>query len=406
MKRNAILHLADLHLGAPVFSGLRNAFPDIAERLQTARDRLLGRLADWILDPDCPVGLLLLAGDLFDHHAPRPELEDQAIQDLSRIIAAGVKVVTVPGNHDELAYPNSVYRRRSWPGVLVQNREPRPILELEAGSLFTQKLVIVSASFHRGLNQPGEVLDPPEVPADAMGILLLHATVADDGFLPEFLAEAESVFRTFLRTNAARGYSYTALGHIHRRSTWTVNRMLACYPGPPLGTSPSELGSGSFVLLRQTNAGRFTSGQAGLMVESITPPGLLPCRWLPLEENVTPGDRPAEIVERIKARLPSDNDYIGALTLTGTVKSRTFAEDCQALFIQAGLPIIVAETRTRQLPPLDLDLLAKETSLVGEWIRLWQQWQEQEQPDPAFAEQVLWEALACFGQPDKSEEPS
>lgn len=406
MARNCILHLADLHLGAPVSRELQRAFPHVAQGLQSARDNLLNRIADWIADRDCPVGLVLIAGDLFDHHAPKPDLEELAIQALSRIIAAGIPLVTVPGNHDELGYPNAVYRRRSWPGLLVDRREPTTLLELEDPTLPGRKLCIASASFERGKSKPGELFVPPDLPDGAVGIVLLHGVVADDGFLPSFLTEEPGVFRTILRTNAEKGYAYTALGHIHQRSTWRVNNMLACYPGPPIGTSPSDPGSGSLVVVRGAAAPGGISGETMMHVDYVDPPGLLPYRWILLEEKVTPGARPEDVLERLRARFPEDDRKVGALTLSGEVKSQAFAEDCQALFIRAGLPVIVAETKTRQLPPVDLELLRQETSLLGEWVRVWQKWQETEKPDPAFAEQVMWEALIAFGRTVKSGESS
>ncbi|WP_324667949.1 hypothetical protein [Geochorda subterranea] len=46
-----------------------------------------------------------------------------ALEQFRRLEAAGVRVVTVPGNHDEITCADSVYRERAseWPGLLVQS---------------------------------------------------------------------------------------------------------------------------------------------------------------------------------------------------------------------------------------------------------------------------------------------
>src|SRR5690606_18200460 len=55
------------------------------------------------------------------------------ISDLKRLIDNGIAVVTVPGNHDEITYADSVYRIHAerWPGVLVQNPMPAHVATLD-----------------------------------------------------------------------------------------------------------------------------------------------------------------------------------------------------------------------------------------------------------------------------------
>ena len=60
----------------------------------------------------------MIVGDLFETHCPEEPLVAAAVAQLRRLEQAGIPVVTVPGNHDEITYPNSVYqtRRDDWPG--------------------------------------------------------------------------------------------------------------------------------------------------------------------------------------------------------------------------------------------------------------------------------------------------
>lgn len=85
-----LVHSSDLHLG------LDNHHEDLADLeavLAAARD--------------AAAGVLLLAGDVFDHNRVPIALLDR----VARLLAdAALPVVILPGNHDCLA-PNSVYRR-------------------------------------------------------------------------------------------------------------------------------------------------------------------------------------------------------------------------------------------------------------------------------------------------------
>ena len=60
---------------------------------------------------------VLVAGDLFDTR--RPDSDSLALVRglFSRLVAAGKCVVVLPGTHDGLAYPDSVWRSERFPGV-------------------------------------------------------------------------------------------------------------------------------------------------------------------------------------------------------------------------------------------------------------------------------------------------
>ena len=115
------LHLADLHLGwEPRFLGER------AAGWQQERDSILAAVVDYALAPGSGIGLVLIVGDLFDCHNPSQALVNEVMLQLKRLVDQGLQVVTVPGNHDEISYPDSVYRQQAntWPGILVRNPHP------------------------------------------------------------------------------------------------------------------------------------------------------------------------------------------------------------------------------------------------------------------------------------------
>src|SRR5690554_6906956 len=97
-----MLHLADLHLG------WNPPWEDIASRRREERDRRLFSAVSWALKHQ--IDLVVIAGDLFETHRPDESLVASVRNDLKRLVDAGVSVVTVPGNHDEISYHDSVYR--------------------------------------------------------------------------------------------------------------------------------------------------------------------------------------------------------------------------------------------------------------------------------------------------------
>ncbi|MGB4726025.1 MAG: metallophosphoesterase, partial [Thermogutta sp.] len=127
--RDTILHLADLHLDASPEARLDDA---VRAWLLGARRRILNALASWIARDESRIGLVLIAGDLFDRHDPPQEVVSEARTALAEI-ARLVPVVTVPGNHDEYSYAQCVYRRGDWPGVLVTSPEPQLVWKGQLG---------------------------------------------------------------------------------------------------------------------------------------------------------------------------------------------------------------------------------------------------------------------------------
>ena len=117
-----ILHLADLHLGwEPAY--LPGEKSNIRRR---ERDQLLEKTVDYALSPQNNIQAVLIVGDLFEHYRPEGTLVMQVMEQIARLTKAGLLVVTVPGNHDEITYRESVYRQYgdNWPGYLVRNPMP------------------------------------------------------------------------------------------------------------------------------------------------------------------------------------------------------------------------------------------------------------------------------------------
>ena len=236
MARIRCLHLADLHLGwAPQDWGGREA-----ERRQE-RDGILKKAVDLALDPAAQIQLVLIAGDLFESHRPPTDLVVDVMAELDRLVRAGLQVVTVPGNHDEITYHDSVYRKygRDWPGLLVTNPRPERIGVL---TLSGTPCYLYSLAYTGGLTGGTELLrDFPRGTEDGLHVAIFHGSLdwmAGERSLPlsaQGLADA--------------GYDYVALGHIHQHQLKTVGNTLLVYPGMVEGKNLSDPGTGFFTVV-------------------------------------------------------------------------------------------------------------------------------------------------------------
>ncbi|GEM_PF-700218 len=403
--RDAILHLADLHLGASVSKSLAAWDPVRANKLLAERNRFLERLAEWISRDDCPVGLVLIAGDLFDSHSPPGEVVESALRGLARIVAVGLPVVTVPGNHDEFSYAKCIYRhlkeQNTWPGVLVTGPQPEVVWEGQLGNDVPVR--IVSACYQAGCVPPGGVVELPPCPEKITSIALIHGSLNDPGLLPLRIVEGERCFRVSAEEASRRGYAYLALGHIHRFGRWNFGRLMAVYSGAPLGRSEDDPGTGHLTLIRPAKPSR-TAMAPDLELSTVSPPEVIQTVWRVIREEVTIADTPERFVETLLARLERNtaspgagySDSIDVVKLHGQLPAETFVQECAALLEKKSLRVLFEWQQAEVVPPIDLQLLAREQSLAGQFIRQWEKWKDASQEDEAFAQAVLYEGLRAI----------
>jgi len=81
-------------------------------------------------------------------------LAEHVLSQLRRAENAGILVVTVPGNHDEITYHDSVYRQygdsRRWPGILVRNPMPERCIKGKSKAFqFASTLWLIQAALLR-----------------------------------------------------------------------------------------------------------------------------------------------------------------------------------------------------------------------------------------------------------------
>lgn len=239
-----LLHLADLHLGWTP----RGLPADVAAAVRRRRDGRLAQAVDVAIAER--VDLVVIAGDLFDTHRPPPELVALALRELRRLEAAGVALLTVPGNHDELTYARSVYRETDgrWPGVLVTRPDPGPVAAWTFGE---ERVEAISLAYVGGVTPVGGPLRSfPRAAGDAFAIAAFHGTLRSGGARPEGPLAGERSLPLDADALGAAGYDYVALGHLHapqRRSL--AGGGLAVYPGCVGGRGPWDPGTDRWTLV-------------------------------------------------------------------------------------------------------------------------------------------------------------
>jgi DNA repair exonuclease SbcCD nuclease subunit len=336
MGRTRILHLADLHLGA-----VHNHLGSRAAERREEADGLLGRLADFALQPDAGVGAVVIAGDLFDLHDPPAQVVEHALHDLGRLEAGGVRVCTVPGNHDEYSYPNSVCRRwaASWPGTLVTVPVPERVV---TWSLEGMAVDLYAMAFIEGRSRPPYDRFTVE-PGPARKIAVLHGSLDvawSDRSLP---LRSENL--------ATLGVDYVALGHIHRPMERRVGPAWACYPGRIEGGGFDDPGGAGIVVID--------------LAEDELRPQRLPFRSQPIRTeawNISGLASEDDLSARLEAL--ADPRAIVRVLLSGLPGFPLRVEKLLARFAPRFFYIEISAGETEALPP-DLEEASAEPTVRG-----------------------------------------
>ncbi|KAF1084742.1 putative metallophosphoesterase YhaO [Sporotomaculum syntrophicum] len=232
-----LLHLADLHQGwEPKY------LPEDKKQLRRReRDRLLEKAVDYALAPGHDIQGLLIVGDLFEKFKPEYALVRETMRQLGRLTTRGLLVVTVPGNHDEITYRESVYRTQgdSWPGLLVTNPLPEHCL---SWPLQGTTVHIYSLAYTGGLTKVDALTAFPRFPEPGFHIGAFHGSLDWEGLGDRSLPLTSTSL-------AGAGYHYLALGHYHQFSSRAVGDGLAVYPGAVEFKSFSDTGTGHFTVV-------------------------------------------------------------------------------------------------------------------------------------------------------------
>ena len=337
-----VLHLADLHLG------YRPDLPaPVQEEVYRERNGVLQAAVDLALDPAREIRLVLIAGDLFETHRPEAALVEDVIRQLGRLEAAGIRVVTVPGNHDEITYNDSVYRReaRRWPGLLVTAPMPDRVASLELNGTPCNLVAMAYTGGVTRVDGPLKAFPPAE--GEGVHLAVFHGSLDWDGGERSLPLDGEAL--------AAVGYDYIALGHIHRGGRRQLGTGLANYAGMVAGKGFADPGVGCWTIV--------ALGDGPARVEEV-PAAVTP--WRVLELDVTPFSEPEELEEAIREVLAP-----GSLIQVRMTGDLAFSLDLPGLAARLAplcrhLDVVDA---TRGLAPRLLEAVAAEPTIRGLFVR-------------------------------------
>lgn len=255
------IHIADVHWGM----NPDNDKPWSRERAQAIKDSFSEVIRQ---AKKRDVDLLLIAGDLFHR---QPLLRD--LKELNYLFSTipGIRIVIIAGNHDRIRSSSSLLSFTWCPNVTW-------IMEEEMTSLYLEALNTEIHGFSYHTTEITEArLNEVHAPASShIHILLVHG--GDAAHLPldkKLLSES--------------GFSYTALGHIHKPEL-SSDRLWA-YPGSLEPLDKTETGQHGMVV-----------GEISQTTRRVTRLEFVPLaktQYIPLVVNVTPATTHAELTERV-----------------------------------------------------------------------------------------------------------
>ncbi|MGE5579346.1 MAG: metallophosphoesterase family protein [Bacillota bacterium] len=211
-----IIHCADIHAGRPA---VRELDAEKASLRRREIEASLSRIVD--LTRRERAGLLLIAGDLFEHLYVRPSW----VREASALFASipDTRVFIAPGNHDPVVR-GSLYRSIELPGNVTVFDSPKVTgVNVEGVPALVHGFGWTSFQ-ERQQALSGYVTDRP----DLVNILLIHGDVSrrEDGQSSQYLP-------ILLPDLAKSGMDYAALGHIHVPGEFRAGPTTAAYAGCP-----------------------------------------------------------------------------------------------------------------------------------------------------------------------------
>lgn len=237
-----VLHVSDLHIGKRVngMSMLDDQRYILRQILDIAEKR--------------QVSVLLIAGDVYDKASPSAEAVTVFDAFLTNAVAAGLRVLAIPGNHDSaerIAYAQGLLEKQ---GVCLppvyEGEVERVELEDEHGSVEFWLLPFLKPGDVRRLFPDEEIGDDYSAALRAVlgacaidqgkrNVVLSHQLVTAHGTAPD-RADDEIKLGGIDNVDVSvyDAFDYVALGHVHRPQR--VGRDTVRYSGSPLKYSFSE----------------------------------------------------------------------------------------------------------------------------------------------------------------------
>ena len=228
------IHAADVHLDSPLRSlALRDL--GLADLIGNATRRAFVRIIDLCLDEQ--VDALLLAGDLYDGDQTSMKTARFLAEQIRRLHEADIRVFIIRGNHDALS---RITKELTFPDSVKVFGGRAEAIEVDR-SKFGFPVAIHGLSFAQP-HAPESLIGKYKPAIEgAVNIGILHTSLAGapghDLYAPCSLADLQET-----------GFSYWALGHVHKRSV-VKGKCTIVMPGMPQGRDINEAGVKSVSLV-------------------------------------------------------------------------------------------------------------------------------------------------------------
>lgn len=337
-----ILHLADLHLDRPFVGLPREAARQRRHELRAAFRRCLEAAHARAVD------LVTIGGDLWEDEHVTPDTRGFVADELRKL---ELPVFIICGNHDPLL-PGGNYERTAWPRNVHLFTSDHPVEQrLDGVSLW-------GVSW-RGGPLKLSFLETFRAPHDGRThLLLLHGTAQT---IPPYLVGgsvggSEERYGPFDPAGVERcGFALCLAGHVH--GAYETGRVL--YPGSPEPLGWKEMGRHCYALVEAT--------PDGVTAELVD---VNHRRYAERPVDCEGASSSSAVAERIAAAL--DDPDPGAVYLRLDLVGQVGA-DCQvdvsSLVAEHGRPYAALVIRDRTRPAYDLDVLARQLTAAGEFVR-------------------------------------
>jgi exonuclease SbcD len=353
MDSMRFIHAADLHLDSP-FRGLANADPGLRESLQSATLGAFDAIVDHTIQSKSD--FLVIAGDLYDSRDRSLRALVAFRRQMERLAERDISVYIVHGNHDPLNGWGSEFLLP--PNVTTFTGKPNTEPVIRRGKEIA-RVTGVSYARERVTENLAAMMKPDEDSPYSVGVL--HANVGGQAghadYAPVTLDELKS-----------SKFDYWALGHVHTRSTLSLEPTAVAYPGNPQGRNAREPGPRGCL---QVDVDR--NGQAHMeFIETNK------VRWAHLEISIRSLTRIDSLISAMEeqgreAAALFDGPTVVRCTLRGNGPlHRDLQRDGMPEELREQLQSVISteSVRISTGPELDFESLSHTETLVSDFLKL------------------------------------
>ncbi len=332
------LHTADLHLGAELSYLGKNAALRRSEMLLCFEGLLeLGKKEN--------IDLFLIAGDFFDNNAVTQDIFTSIIQKISQY---DFKVIYVAGNHDPLSSDSPFITAAALPDNLIV------LGTTDEYRVISDKQVAVYGKSFGSVYMNGKDNFGIAAKNDTVNIMLMHGDTTAG-------SEYNYISQTFLQSC---DMDYVALGHIHKYSSiLKAGKTYYAYSGCPEPHGFDELGPKGVIIAEVgkgiCNAKFVSTAKRMHLLEEID------------ISNATDNSGVANIILGALKEKYGENfgDNLYKIILTGT-RQADFTPNIAEIRARIANFVFFCKLRDKSEHDFDLEILSKENSLKGKFVKL------------------------------------